>query len=288
MPRPTVADLRQSLIERKRVLITVKTYPLPSRQYDELVCTAGVLEDGTWVRIYPIPFRYLKDNLQYRKYQWIELNLVRNHRDFRPESYRPANADLSDMEIGSFINSGNRWLERKRYCCAKEQVYTSMNALIAEAKDPNLGTSLATFKPARFLEFTAAPDEREWKQEWDRLRNQQALFDEVEWEMPSAPIRKLPYKFRYRFEDEEGTVSNLMIEDWEIGALFWNCLKSTGGNEKQAIDKVIEKYQGEFMDSSKDLHLFLGTTLRWHKVAPNPFVIVGVFYPPVDYRMELF
>jgi hypothetical protein len=44
---------------RKRVLITVTTYPLPSRTYDELVCTAGVLEDGSWIRIYPVPFKFL-------------------------------------------------------------------------------------------------------------------------------------------------------------------------------------------------------------------------------------
>ncbi|MYB37591.1 MAG: hypothetical protein F4Y26_09450 [Gammaproteobacteria bacterium] len=42
---------------RMRVLITVKTYPLPSQSYDELVCTAGVLEDGSWVRIYPVPMK---------------------------------------------------------------------------------------------------------------------------------------------------------------------------------------------------------------------------------------
>jgi hypothetical protein len=33
-----------------KVLITVKTYPLPSNKYEELVCTAGVLEDGRWIR----------------------------------------------------------------------------------------------------------------------------------------------------------------------------------------------------------------------------------------------
>lgn len=42
-----------------RVLIAVKTYPTLSEKYDELVCTAGFLEDGTWIRIYPIPFRKL-------------------------------------------------------------------------------------------------------------------------------------------------------------------------------------------------------------------------------------
>ena len=40
-----------------KVLITVKTYPTISAKYDELVCTAGFREDGTWVRIYPVPFR---------------------------------------------------------------------------------------------------------------------------------------------------------------------------------------------------------------------------------------
>lgn len=44
---------------RERVLITVKTYPTLSRKYGETVCTAGVREDGSWVRIYPVPFRRL-------------------------------------------------------------------------------------------------------------------------------------------------------------------------------------------------------------------------------------
>lgn len=39
-----------------RVLITVKTYPIPSDTYDELVCTAGVTENGDFVRLYPIRF----------------------------------------------------------------------------------------------------------------------------------------------------------------------------------------------------------------------------------------
>ena len=45
-----------------RVLIAVKTYPTLSEKYDELVCTAGFLEDGTWIRIYPtlIPQHYYK------------------------------------------------------------------------------------------------------------------------------------------------------------------------------------------------------------------------------------
>lgn len=43
--------------QRLKVLITVKTYPVPSTKYDELVCTAGVTEPGDFIRLYPINFR---------------------------------------------------------------------------------------------------------------------------------------------------------------------------------------------------------------------------------------
>jgi hypothetical protein len=60
-----------------KVLIAVKTYPTLSSKYDELVCTAGFLEDGSWVRIYPIPFRKLEYDKQYSKYDWVEIDLER-------------------------------------------------------------------------------------------------------------------------------------------------------------------------------------------------------------------
>ncbi|MBL8817012.1 MAG: hypothetical protein JNL58_13370 [Planctomyces sp.] len=61
--------------ETIRVLILVKTYPLPSRGYQELVCTAGITEAGEWVRLYPIDYRYRPADQQFDKYQWIEVEL---------------------------------------------------------------------------------------------------------------------------------------------------------------------------------------------------------------------
>ena len=55
---------------REKILILVKTYPTPSTKYIETVCTAGIREDGSWIRIFPIPFRTLDDYQKYRKYQW--------------------------------------------------------------------------------------------------------------------------------------------------------------------------------------------------------------------------
>ena len=79
-----------------------------------------------------------------------------------------------------------------------------------------------------------------------------------------------------------------MIEDWEIGALFWNCLKSAEGNEATALEMVRAKYESEFL-LEKDIHLFLGTTKEWHtRRSKNPFVIIGVFYPKIETQMKLF
>jgi hypothetical protein len=72
---------------RERLLITVKTYPTLSRKYGETVCTPAVRQDGTWVRIYPVPFRRLDEKEQYRKFDWIECDLVKSRTDPRPESH---------------------------------------------------------------------------------------------------------------------------------------------------------------------------------------------------------
>lgn len=71
----------------------------------------------------------------------------------------------------------------------------------------------------------------------------------------------------------------MMIEDWEIGMLYFSCLSRAGGDESVAISKVKEKYLDSFL--KRDLYFILGTTKKFHNVAPNPFIIVGVFYPPM-------
>ena len=79
-----------------------------------------------------------------------------------------------------------------------------------------------------------------------------------------------------------------MIEDWEIGQLFWNTLKHHKGNEGKACKDVRKKYFDDFA-KTKDLYLFLGTTYIFHmRKASNPFVIVGTFHPKPDKRLKLF
>ncbi|OQB51836.1 MAG: hypothetical protein BWX97_01792 [Firmicutes bacterium ADurb.Bin146] len=92
-------------------------------------------------------------------------------------------------------------------------------------------------------------------------------------------VHKVPYEFSYVFEDNSGHKSTLMVEDWELGMLYFNCLKDANEDESMAISKVKDKFLTYF--NTRDLYFFLGTTKQYHNVAPNPFIIIGVFYPPI-------
>lgn len=268
-----------------RVLITVKTYPLPSRSYTELVCTAGLLDGERWVRMYPIPFRFLQDQKQYPKYSWVEMNLVRNKKDFRPESYSPKLGVDEPIKVFEKIRTANQWAARKSYVL--KEVFTSMSNLISLAKDPNHRKSLATLKPSRIVDFIVEEDEREWKKEWRDQLKQFNMFELPTDQGHKKLVKKLPYKFSYRFfSDGDKEPRKMMIEDWEIGALFWKCLYRADGDEQVALNMVRQKYLDEFAE--KELYLFVGTTLKFHAMsAPNPFVIIGVFYPPKTDQLSL-
>lgn len=273
-------------IERKRILITVTTYPLPSRKYEELVCTAGFTEDGDWIRVYPVPLSALIEN-RFRKYHWIELDVEKRLGgiDFRPESYRPYRDDLSDMVVSKDkIGTQNGWAKRKEYCL--KQVEASFEGLLRKAKDRSVATSLAVYKPEKMLSFIIEETDRDWKNAW-KNDGQMKLFQEFR----RLGIKKVPYKFSYRFLDDAGKERTLMIEDWEIGQLYWNCLKDAQGDEALACQKVKGRYWDD-LALTRDIYFFLGTTLRYHALnAPNPFVIIGLFYPPkppITSQLKLF
>lgn len=266
------------MVEKKRIYIVVKTYPTISREYSELVCTAGVLEDGSWIRLYPVPFRKLDFDQKYPKYTWIEIDAVRNTGDFRPETYRP---DLSSIVVESKPSKVD-WDERRRIVFKNKKIYTNLQEIIDKAKSDQI--SLAVFKPTKVIDFVAEAVERDWDQNklsiLHGLSRQLNLFqtpEEIEEEFKI--VRKVPYKFSYKFEDDSGKQSTMMIEDWEIGMLYFNCLHGADDDENIAAAKVREKYFDMFI--KKDLHFFLGTTKKYHNFALNPFIIIGAFYPPM-------
>ena len=266
---------------KDRILITVKTYPTLSRKYGETVCTAGIRPDGSWVRIYPVPFRRLEEGEQYKKFDWIDADLIKSKSDPRPETRHPTH--LHQLVPVGHLDTKDQWRERRRLVLETAQVHTRLASLITDAKANKL--SLAVLKPTAVENFVVeAEEDRDWEPaKLDQMRNQSAQGDlfEEEWRKTFKVIPKLPYNFSYRFTDADGREATLQILDWEIGALYWNCYHRHR-DEKVAIEKVRAKYMDEFMKT--DVHFFLGTTQQYHFVAPNPWVIIGVF--PVPHQTQ--
>ena len=253
-----------------RILTTIKTYPIPSTKYDELVCTAGVLEDGSFVRLYPINFRDLPYDQQYKKYQWIEVDAVPHTGfDVRRESYRP---DCDTLRvIGEPIpTKRGDWTERSRIVLQNKSA--SMEELITRQKNDR--TSLGIFKPKKINDLVIEPDDADWKPSFKAALAQARLWDSRT--VSKEPPRKVPFRFRYQFECDDSRCKGnhtMLIEDWEVGALFWN-LRDKGEDPQQAAIKVKEKFLNELCGPDRDTHFYVGT----HSVYPT-WMIIGV-YPP--------
>ena len=254
-----------------KILITVKTYPIPSSKYDELVCTAGVTESGDFIRLYPINYRDLPYSQQYQKYQWIEVEAEKHRgRDNRKESYRPREGiKLLGEPITPKVGD---WSERAYFVL--KQKSKSMEELWEKQEIDN--TSLGVFKPKEVIGLEIQPDDPNWKPRFIAELKQQRLWEDRN--VTKEPPRKVPWKFYYRFScDDPNCNSNhrMHIEDWEVGALYWNCVDK-GSSSEEAAQKVKEKFFEEICAPDKNTHFFVGTVLG-HRT----WIVIGTFWPKI-------
>jgi len=203
-------------LDGAEVLIAVKAYPQPSGRYKELVCTAGLFNGNRWIRIYPVPFRFLQDSSKFPKYSWIKLDLQKNMSDFRPESYRPKSGVDEEITIIDKIGTENNWGLRKEYVL--REVFHSMNNLISHAKDPEINKSLAVVKPDKIIDFKVSGTQRDWKEKWKKLWKQTSIFDVYSsTNINKMKLTKLPYEHRYQFLTlGDSNPRTAKIEDWKL------------------------------------------------------------------------
>jgi hypothetical protein len=258
------------MTESLKVLITVKTFPIPSSKYDELVCTAGVNEQGDFIRLYPINFRDLPFSQQYKKYQWLEVEATKHKgRDSRKESYRP-NCDSICLH-GEPLTSGSNWAERARYVLAKPS--QSMEEL--HEKQARDKTSLGIFQPKEVMDLIITKADEDWKPAFKAQLMQQRLWEDRK--ASKEPPRKVPFKFQYKFSCDDVRCNGkhqMMIEDWEVGALYWNCIDE-GATPIEASQKVKQKFLNQICASDRVTHFYVGTVLAH----PKSWVIIGTFWP---------
>ena len=250
---------------KKRVLITVRTYPVPTKKSIEVSCTAGITDDGKWIRLFPIPYRFLDSDKRFRKYQYIEANIAKAESDPRPESH---NLDIDSIEIlPGAIPPDNKWKARK------DEIFPlkarSLCSLQYE-RDLNKEPTLGFFKPKVISGLRMEKTSGKWSEEEVARLRQYPLFGNA----PQIELEKIPFIFSYAFscDDPNCCTHILSCTDWEMGAAYRAWRVKYGASWER---KFRDRFETE-MILEKDTHFFVGT-MRTH---PDAWIIVGLFYPP--------
>lgn len=260
----------------ERVLILCKTYPSPSSNYAETSCVAGITESGKLIRLFPVPFRMIADEQQFRKWQWITALVEKARDDHRPESHRVF-VDKIERDPEAMPSGKVGWPVRMTWL-NKAPIYSDF-AAVEEARQAS-GATLALLRPARIKSLRIRPTKSPtWTDEevvkLTQMQRQSSLFTEEGTKRDVALLEKIPFDFHYLYECEvDGqTISyEHKLVDWEVGALYRKMRKEHGVEGWE--ERFRQKYEREL--PSKDLLLLLGTIHRF----PDQWLIISVFSPP--------
>jgi hypothetical protein len=257
----------------KRVLITVRTYPVPAHRGIEVSCTAGVTSDGNWIRLFPIPYRFLAPDQRFIKYQWIDVQATRPRGDPRPESYT---LRIDSIQRRETVGTAGNWRARKEIIFPLRR--NSLCQIAAERQ--NGGPTLGIFRPGEIKRLIITPAKPpNWTPPQEALLRQQLLGFE---KTPRTPLEKIPMEFRYQFQCAEPTCRGhrMMCTDWEMGESYrrW---RDQYGDRWDAMFR--QRYEREMIDNN-ETHFYVGNI---HQHQDN-WLIVGLFYPPKPAMGDLF
>jgi len=256
--------------ESKKCLIVVRTYPSPATSGNEVSCTAAITEDGKWLRLFPVPYRFLSEDQKFRKYDWIKCLVTKARADNRLESFR-----LQENSIEVLSERLNHWQARKELilplrkhclCCIKKEC--------DEKGYPTLGL----FRPKTIKRLMIEADTPTWSEDQLRKLRQTDFFKTN----PKTELEKVPFNFKYEFSCDESFCNGhtMTCVDWEMGQ-SWRKWKSKYGEGWKA--KFRQKYEAEMIEKN-DTHFYVGTVHRY----PGTWIIVGLFYPPKIAQEALF
>lgn len=256
-----------------KMLITVKTYPAPSTRHVETVCVAGVRLDTPepeWVRLYPIPFRKMAYNGQFRKYQVVDGDIRhRGTHDPRPESHSP---HLDSIRLGDVVKSNDKWRRRTLMLGGLVGATTTCElirinrATTMDQPAPSLGL----IKP-EILDIRVMPG-RPWTAK--QLQKVKAAAEPDLFDTPLNELQPAPFQVKYRYRCESsGCRTHLQsVLDWELGAAGLDWQNRYGDRTQNMIEEQWTKIVGP----EKDVHFFVGNQHQYRQA----FSVLGVWYPP--------
>jgi len=258
--------------EKKRVWIIVKTYPEYSRgSRDWVACTAGLTEEGDWIRLYPIPTKHYSGENRIRKFDLVEVvcQKATSEKLGRKESYKVKEG--SDITI----------IDRSLSTAQTDRVWKERSKLVLEKVDPSLSylnsryeedkTSLGLIKPQEVLKFHNRKDLEIYA---DPVQYQQRIDGSK-----TPVIQEISHPFAYRFKcsDSCSICSNgyhdFLCEDWELLEAYrrWG---PKYGDVQTLWEKLHDRFYTWMMEE-RDLYFVVGM----YSLYPT-WLIIGLYYPP--------
>ena len=263
--------------ESRKILIYGKTYPEISSRYVETVCTGGILDsDCSFIRLYPIPFRYLEEGRQFKLYQWIRADIKKHIRDNRPESYEVRLESIQPLEV---IGTGNNrdWEERKRLFLQPKNIFRSLEVL--RTKQNENKTSIGMIKPKRIIDFYVKNKTQQEYEAAIQKRDQKLNQDDMFRTLLDHEIPKIKFYFKFECDDPSCNGHDISVLDWGFYELY---------RKTRSQHDWFEKMRQKVMECCNDKHetyFFMGNLA--HPTKRNTFCVSGLFFPPIMNQLPL-
>jgi hypothetical protein len=264
--------MKHGYMERK-ILIWGKTYPELSAKYIETVCTAGVLESGKPVRLYPITYRY-QSGERFGLYQWITAGLQKNANDTRPESYK---IDCDSIKVGETLHATkDEWGKRAEFIFKdKGWQFGSVDELQKAQKVDRTSIGIVAPREVTKSESMDRPneDQKSFEEKFEALkktveaqRAQIEMFGEaIPPEMKKLEFLKSRVMVSWLCNANDCPGHKMQVLDWGLCELQRRDGSQAAVNRMRELAKL-DRY---------DLRFFLGNLFQY----PASFMIVGLWYP---------
>ncbi len=247
--------------ETIELMVNCKTYPAVSTKYVETVCTGGVRPNGDFVRLYPVPFRFLDSAEQYGRWDVIRVRAYRDTKDQRPESWH--------LEAGVQIELIEKMTtDKRKWDWMQKTVHESAEAMSAKG----LTNGCVEIEP---VELYYKKDAKEWTDSQLNVIRQGDLFATKE-QMQSLAER-VPWQFRLKYKEKRtGREDDGKVLAWSYYQGFRRA-RGDVDNDEAALEIIANKVRDSIFNPDKTVFAILGTHSRF-----GHWMISSLYHVPTD------
>ncbi|MGB0669874.1 MAG: hypothetical protein ACPGNT_00120 [Rhodospirillales bacterium] len=229
----------------------MKALPHAGEKHGETVCCAGLTREGLWRRLFPVPFRRLKSDSKFQRWQRISYACRIPKDDNRSESRRIE-------QEGIKITGKIRPSERARFLTPR--------ILPSVEEAARRGQSLTLIRPHDLRFIATKKSEEEIFKERENFR--QAAIQKSFLDRELKELSPCPYKFHFKYKTEDNKRHSSLCDDWETTATFYRRSKTM--SDEQAIESMRQTYEIDFANAG--VAFAMGT----HSKYPKTWLLIGV------------